>query len=443
MNKLINLITAFILISSAINAKNKSAEKIYRQLNDAVVRIYTHHEDNSMHGQASGVILREKGWVVTNYHVLGDASIIYAEHNGTYIQLDSIVAMDPKRDILILQLKKVSDNNNYENIPNIRIADSDLLKVGQKIYAIGSPLGFENTISEGIISGLRQTKNKQQNMIQISAPISSGSSGGAVLNAKGELIGISTMVMSGEAVQNLNFALAINDVINVAEKKQSAKHGSGETSSRNYYQKGYNEYLSKNYLSAILNFEKSFNESDQDDYWNIYYCLGISYEALGNPDSAKFYLNKSLQLKISPNTFVTLGTIYAEENNYSKSKEYFLKALEIAPNSTEALNNLGVVLFLQKDYQAATKCFNKAIELNDKRALPFYMLGQIAEVTSKENEAVGYYKDAITTNNKYAEAYLSLSRVLLKLGDTENAIKYQQIAYQLKPRLRGKPSIEK
>lgn len=71
--------------------KNKSAEKIYRQLNDAVVRIYTHHDDNSMDGQASGVILRDKGWVVTNYHVLGDASIIYAEHNGTAHRLDSIL----------------------------------------------------------------------------------------------------------------------------------------------------------------------------------------------------------------------------------------------------------------------------------------------------------------------------------------------------------------
>jgi len=443
MKKSISLITSFILLYSALNAQNKSAEKIYRQLNDAVVRIYTHHDDNSMHGQASGVILRDKGWVVTNYHVLGDASIIYAEHNGTYIQLDSIVAMDPKRDILILQLKKSNDNNNYKNIPNIRIADSDLLKVGQKIFAIGSPLGFENTISEGIISGLRQTKNKQQNIIQISAPISSGSSGGAVLNAKGELIGISTMVMSGEAVQNLNFALAINDVIKVAEKKQNSQPGSGDNLTRNYYQKGYNEYLSKNYLSAILNFEKSFNESDQDDYWNIYYCLGISFEALGNSDSAKFYLNKSLQLKISPNTLVTLGTIYADESNYNKSKEYFLKALEISPNSTEALNNLGVVLFLQKDFQSATTCFTKSIELNDKRALPFYMLGQIAELTSKENAAVGYYKDAISINNKYADAYLSLSRALLKLGDTENAIKYQQIAYQLQPKLRRNPSIGK
>jgi len=436
MKKFIFAAAILFLLPLASFAQGKSAEKIYRQLNDAVVRIYTHHNDNSMHGQASGVILKEKGWIVTNYHVLGDASVIYAEHNGQYIQLDSIVAMDPKKDILILQLKNSKNKEAYKSIPNIRIADSDQLRVGQKIFAIGSPFGFENTISEGIISGLRQTENKQQNMIQISAPISSGSSGGAVLNAKGELIGISTMVIAGETAQNLNFALAINDVIAAAEKKQLRNPGSNQNPVSNYYQRGYNEYLSKNYLSAILNYEKALKESDQEDYWNIYYSIGIAYQAIGNADTAIYYLDKSLQLKKSVNTYVSIGTIYAEENKFEKAKGYFKKALELSPNSTEALNRLGVVLFLQEDFQNAINCFKKSIEINDKRALPYYMLGQISEATSNTNAAIGFYKDAVSANANYADAYLALSRVLLKLGDTENAMKYQQRAYQINPKLR-------
>ena len=436
MKKIIFAVAILFLLPHSSFAQGKSAEKIYRQLNDAVVRIYTHHNDNSMHGQASGVILKEKGWIVTNYHVLGDASVIYAEHNGQYIQLDSIVAMDPKKDILILQLKNSKNKEAYKSIPNIRIADSDQLRVGQKIFAIGSPFGFENTISEGIISGLRQTENKQQNMIQISAPISSGSSGGAVLNAKGELIGISTMVIAGETAQNLNFALAINDVIAAAEKKQLRNPGSNQNPVSNYYQRGYNEYLSKNYLSAILNYEKALKESDQEDYWNIYYSIGIAYQAIGNADTAIYYLDKSLQLKKSVNTYVSIGTIYAEENKFEKAKGYFKKALELSPNSTEALNRLGVVLFLQEDFQNAINCFKKSIEINDKRALPYYMLGQISEATSNTSAAIGFYKDAVSANANYADAYLALSRVLLKLGDTENAMKYQQRAYQINPKLR-------
>lgn len=417
-------------------AQGKSAEKIYRQTNDAIVRIYTHHDDNSVHGQGSGVIIKEKGWIVTNYHVLGDASIIYAEHNGKYIQLDSILAIDPKKDILILQLKDYKNREAYKSIPNIKIANSDLIRIGQKVFAIGSPFGFENTISEGIISGLRQTKNQQQNMIQISAPISSGSSGGAVLNAKGELIGISTMVISGETAQNLNFALAINDVLAVAEQKKPSNTSSGQNQISNYFQQGYNEYLSKNYLSAIINYEKALHESDQDDYWNIYYCMGLAYQSLGSNDTSIYYFEKSLQQKKNANTYVSLGTIYADEGNLDKAKTLFNKALEISPTSTEALNSLGVIYFLQKEYQNAYTSFKMSISINDKRALPYYMLGQISEATSNNNAAIGYYKDAVTLNNNYADAYLSLSRVLLKIGDMENAIKYQQRAYQLNPKLR-------
>ena len=64
------------------------------------------------------------------------------------------------------------------------------------------------------------------------------------------------------------------------------------------------------------------------------------------------------------------------------------------------------------------------------------ILGQVSEATSNTGAAIGYYKDAISINNNYADAYLSLSRVLLKIGDTENAMKYQQIAYQINAKLR-------
>ncbi len=436
MKKIIYPILISLALPFSSFAQGKSAEKIYRQLNDAVVRIYTHHEDNSMHGQGSGVILKNKGWIVTNYHILGDASVIYAEHNGKYIQLDSIVAMDPKKDILILQLKNSENKEEYKLVPNIRIGNSDLVRVGQRVYAIGSPMGFENTISEGIISGLRQKKNLEQSMIQISAPISSGSSGGAVLNAKGELIGISTMVVAGETAQNLNFALAINDVMAAAEKKLPNKVVPDQKQLSNYYQKGYSEYLSKNYLSAIINYEKALKESDLEDHWSIYYSMGIAYQSIGNNDSALFYLDKSLQLKKHANTYVSIGLIYAGDKKYEKAKEYFIKAVDLAPSSTDALTNLGVVFFVLEDYQNAATCLKKSIELNNKMALPYYILGQVSEATSNIGAAIGYYKDAISINNNYADAYLSLSRALLKIGDTENAMKYQQIAYQINAKLR-------
>lgn len=78
---------------------------------------------------------------------------------------------------------------------SIKIGESKNLTIGQRVYAVGSPLGFENTISEGIISGLRSYEESGKDFIQITASISPGSSGGAVVNDKGELIGISTLTI--------------------------------------------------------------------------------------------------------------------------------------------------------------------------------------------------------------------------------------------------------
>ena len=124
MKKFTLILFVHLILNVSLFAQGKSAEKIYRQTNDAIVRIYTHHDDNSVHGQGSGVIIKEKGWIVTNYHVLGDASIIYAEHNGKYIQLDSILAMDPKKDILILQLKDYKNNDE----PGLLRDESDIIE---------------------------------------------------------------------------------------------------------------------------------------------------------------------------------------------------------------------------------------------------------------------------------------------------------------------------
>ena len=132
----VNLFLSLFLIVE-VSAQSRGAEKIYEKVNDAIVRIYTYHEDNSMHGQGSGVILKDKGWIISNYHLLGDASYIYAEHNGVYIKLDSILATDEKKDILILKLATNKEDKQFNSIPRLKTGNSDNLKVGQRIYAIG------------------------------------------------------------------------------------------------------------------------------------------------------------------------------------------------------------------------------------------------------------------------------------------------------------------
>lgn len=199
-----NLFLSVLFFFICFGSFAQSADLIYPKVNKSIVTIYTFDSENKPVAQGSGVILSQKGWIVTNYHVYNGAAKIIVKQKNRIISYSEIVAADENKDILILKILKNS-------LPIIPIGNSNNLKIGQKIYAIGTPLGMENSMSEGIISGLRSTTENSRNYIQISAAISPGSSGGAVVNEKGELIGITTSTFTKG--QNLNFAIPINDVI--------------------------------------------------------------------------------------------------------------------------------------------------------------------------------------------------------------------------------------
>ncbi len=169
-----------------------TAEQIYKKVSNAVVVIYAYDDAGELSKQGSGVVINDKGYVVTNYHLLEDCERLEILHNEEIVPYVDIIGIDVEKDILIL---KIED----QKFPAIEIGNSKSLNIGQRVYAIGNPLGFENTISEGIVSGLRSYEEFGMNFIQITASISSGSSGGAVVNDKGELIGISTLISKRRA----------------------------------------------------------------------------------------------------------------------------------------------------------------------------------------------------------------------------------------------------
>jgi tetratricopeptide (TPR) repeat protein len=438
-------IVVFVIIcltASSVFAQVENAETIYEKYNDAIVRIFTYHEDGTMHGQGSGVIIKNNGWIITNYHVLGDATSIFAEHNGKLISLDSIIAIDMNKDVMLLQLANDIESKEYKAIPDIKLGDSDKLKVGQRVYAIGSPMGFENTISEGIISGLRTSPDSSRGLIQISAPISSGSSGGAVLNAKGELIGISTMVITGETAQNLNFALLINDVITASKNQYISGKHSGEHTAQYYYQKGYKEYMLKNYLSAILNYEKAIPASNEDEKGLIYYNIALAYERLGRYDDAINNYTKSLERSKTPENFSGLGSAYLQKKEYSQAIGFYELAIKLDPLFAEGFYGLALVHYEQKDYVKSLSNLIEVIKLNPKSYRAFYLAGEITSKTKMYDKAIYYYEQAIKYKPNYAEAYISMADLYITKGETEKAIEYQQKGYQLNPDLRNKKNEE-
>jgi S1-C subfamily serine protease len=173
----------------------------------SVVTIVTTDAAGRTMGQGSGFIVSTDGKVVTNYHVIAGAgsAIVKLADGGIYI-VEGIVGADKDKDIAVLKLK--ASDREFPFLPR---GDAGKVKVGDQIVAIGSPLGLEGTVSTGVISATKRTlPGSQIEFFQITAPTSPGSSGGALLNSNGEVVGVPfEQVVSG---QNLNFAIPITYV---------------------------------------------------------------------------------------------------------------------------------------------------------------------------------------------------------------------------------------
>ena len=153
--------------------------------------------------QGSGFFVSSSGIAVSNYHVFEGTEIGYEViklSDGNSYKISKVIAISKEDDFIVFEVDSYGLSFNFIPLGNIKP------KVGEKVYAIGSPLGFENTFSSGEISQLRG-----DNIIQINVPIDHGSSGGALINEYGQVIGITTAGLDNSGA-NLNFAMSIDVV---------------------------------------------------------------------------------------------------------------------------------------------------------------------------------------------------------------------------------------
>jgi len=201
----------------AYDAEEQNNIAIYRRVLPSVVNITSKSlvynfffEPVPQQGQGSGFILDKAGHVLTNFHVVQGAN------RGIKVQLSNkrsydakVVGTDKTHDLALLQI-------NAANLEPVTLADSRELAVGQKVFAIGNPFGFNGTMTRGIISSIRTIGGSEgapiEDAIQTDAAINPGNSGGPLLNSRGEVIGINTMIASNGANQSsgIGFAIPIN-----------------------------------------------------------------------------------------------------------------------------------------------------------------------------------------------------------------------------------------
>lgn len=207
----------------ADHGQELTAQEVYAKVNPATVLVVAQTGESASIG--TGVIMTEDGYVITNAHVISGGESCWVMLAGGWDYDAELVGFDADQDIAVLKLV------DAEGLPTVEFGDSELAEVGDQVYAIGNPLGVElrGTMTEGIISAINRNvelEGRTLNVLQTTAALNNGNSGGPLINRYGQVIGINTLKMSGTGapdeatVEGLGFALpissayfVINDII--------------------------------------------------------------------------------------------------------------------------------------------------------------------------------------------------------------------------------------
>jgi len=191
---------AILLLVGASLAHAQTAQQIAEMAFGSTVLLVMEDANGQPLSLGSGFFVRD-GEIASNLHVVKGAARGYAKLVGqkTKYDIHGVTAVDPERDLVVLKISAAGS-------ASLSLGSSDAVQVGESVYAVGNPQGLEGTFSQGIVSSIREVGTDK--LLQITAPISPGSSGGPVLNGKGEVIGVSAATFRGG--QNLNFAIPSN-----------------------------------------------------------------------------------------------------------------------------------------------------------------------------------------------------------------------------------------
>lgn len=380
---------AFLFFSSHIHSQSLKPEEIFEMYNKSIVVIYPVDFNGQVTGQGSGVILKDKGMVITNFHVFAGAEKMIIVHGEDTLQYEAIIGVDVEKDVLLAKLE------GYE-CANIPVGNSDNIKIGEEVYAIGSPMGLENTITKGIVSGYRSSLGDMKtSLIQIDASLSPGSSGGAIFNSNGELIGITALGL--KEGNNLNFAIPINTVMKTDLGNYSDQK---KLQALNYFYQGKNFYEEGENTKAIEYYDK-FLEIFPNDH------KGLNYRGLANFAAKK----------------------------YDKALKDFNKAISIDRAYTPAYNNRGETYFKMEEYEKAIKDFSTVIKLFPDNTQAYFSRGIVRISDGDNDEAVEDFEVVVKKQPDNAEAYVNMGIAYYNEKNYERAISSWKKAIKIDPTL--------
>jgi tetratricopeptide (TPR) repeat protein len=427
-----------------------TAEEIIEQNKPALVSIWYHTNDYYSYSaytytykdtvllSGSGFIFTKEGLVGTNNHVIaGFDSLFVKTSDGTFYNAE-IVYVEEKNDIAILRIIDTTKNT----YPFVKLGNSNDVKVGQNIYAIGSPLGFEYSISEGIVAALRNNEKVSftdpdtytliektfDKVIQITAAISPGNSGGALFSGKGEVVGITTY--SYGFYGNLNFAIAINSFNSIVKNINFSDLDNNEEYQKKREQNLFNTNLKladtyKSKLYATWFYSKQIDTMKKID---TFYVKQDSLNKIYLGKAETFY-NACLDLK--PDTFYVyqnLMDLYVYTDKFQKAEDLYKKIRERF-DSDSLLNTLSSSLAeaysTSKDYKKALSFYEKMSRIDTADNFIRYQIAFLNESMKDYKKAINAYNNIIKRDSNFINAYVRLGDIYYKqFKDYDKSKKY-------------------
>ena len=368
--------------------------------------------------------------IATNYHVIEGAAhgTVKLVRMPTKYTIDRILAIDKDNDLALL---KVSASSGIK--PLTLINDSETVRIGESVFVVGNPEGLEGTLSNGIISNLPTLEHNRR--LQMTAPISPGSSGGPVLNRKGKVIGVAVGFHQALSAQNLNFAIPSNylkELLNQSISATPLLEQEQSISAETYNFRGSVKFKQGDYVGAISDYAEAIQL--KPDYAEAYNNRGLAKHELGEHAAALADYETAIQLK--PGLSVAYNNRglakQALGEPHAAIADYDI-AIQLKKDDAVVYNNRGSVKDKLGEHAAALADYETAIQLKPDYAEPYNSRGYVKDKLGEHAAALADYETAIQLKPDFAEAYSNRGFTKYELGDFFAALADYEAAIQLKP----------
>jgi hypothetical protein len=370
-------------------------DQIFDKVKDSIVVVKTLDAQGRLKGQGSGVLL-PSGKIATNCSVVegGDS---FRVSRGKELVRAALYVEDGEKDICLLNAKGIT------GIP-AQLGKAADLKAGDAVYVVGAPQGLELSLSSGIVAQLR---GGPPPLIQTTAAISPGSSGGGLFDEEGRLVGLTTLYLEGG--QSLNFAMPVEWIGEVRPGRKKAARGHSQT-----------EWLKRSIAleqmkdwQGMLDWCRKWTKREPENA-NAWSCLGVAYNE-GYHQTIRIDQEYVF-------TWFSLGLTYFTLKRYNDAIDAYRQALHINPEFADAWFSLGVAYDGLNRYNDAIDAYRQALHINPEDAGCWYNLGVAYSGLKRYNDAIESLRQTLHINPEFAEAWNNLGIAYFLSGNRTAAL---------------------